>query len=127
MVAANRNPVRCTVVAVGVSADRWSRRGALAQDLVPWADPYVMMLIRRLQDEVRRERQERSLLRGGCGEPSTAAWEFDPCADEEPSWASEMVDDLEIPWLETETEYETVTEDWMPEFGNESEETTLEE
>jgi hypothetical protein len=60
MVASNR--IRCTVVAVEVSSDRFSSR-QVAKDLLPWADPYVAQLIRNLQDEVRQERQERSRVR----------------------------------------------------------------
>jgi hypothetical protein len=53
MVASNR--IRCTVVALEVSADRFPSRG-VAKDLLPWADPYVAQLIRNLQEEVRQER-----------------------------------------------------------------------
>jgi hypothetical protein len=58
-----RNRIRCTVVAVTVSADRVSDRGALARDILPGADPYVAQLIRKLQDEVREERRLQSLVR----------------------------------------------------------------
>jgi len=61
MIAHSR--IRCTVVAVPVPADRWTSRGALARDILPWADPYVAGLIRKLQDEVRRERRFQSLVR----------------------------------------------------------------
>ena len=54
MVASNR--IRCTVVAVEVSSDRFTSRG-FAKDLLPWADPYVAQLIHNLQEEVRQERQ----------------------------------------------------------------------
>jgi len=60
MVASNR--IRCTVVAVEVSSDRMMSRG-VAQDLLPWADPYVAQLIRNLQEEVRQEREMKSLVR----------------------------------------------------------------
>jgi hypothetical protein len=56
-----RNHVRCTVVAVPVSPNRCLSRGAMARDLLPWADPYVAQLIKNLQDEVRHERRMRSL------------------------------------------------------------------
>ena len=49
MVAFNR--VRCTVVAV--SEHPCLSRGALAREVLPWADPYVAQLIKKLQDEVR--------------------------------------------------------------------------
>ncbi|MCI0335490.1 MAG: hypothetical protein L0228_19970 [Planctomycetes bacterium] len=61
MVASNR--ICCTVVAVPVSSDRLSPTRRIAQDLLPWADPYVAQLIRNLQAEVRQERQMRSLVR----------------------------------------------------------------
>ncbi len=58
MVAFNR--VRCTVVAVSDMDNSCTSRGALARDLLPWADPYVAQLIKNLQAEVRRERQFQS-------------------------------------------------------------------
>jgi hypothetical protein len=61
MVAFNR--IRCQVVSVGSSADPYVSRGALARDVLPWADPYVAQLIKKLQDEVRFERRLRSVLR----------------------------------------------------------------
>ncbi len=59
MVAFNR--VRCTVVAV--SEHPCLSRGALAREVLPWADPYVAQLIKKLQDEVRMERRHESRLR----------------------------------------------------------------
>jgi hypothetical protein len=58
-----RNRVRCAVVAVGASSELGVSRGALARDVLPWADPYVTQLIKRLQDEVRYERRMQSMLR----------------------------------------------------------------
>ncbi len=40
-------------------------RIARSRDLVPWADPYIALLIRKLQEEVRAER---SLQRNGAAE-----------------------------------------------------------
>jgi hypothetical protein len=60
MVAANR--IRCTVVAVEVSSDRFASRGEV-KELLPWADPYVAQLIRNLQDEVRAERRMQAMVR----------------------------------------------------------------
>lgn len=59
MVAFNR--VRCTVVAVDMTRGDWSR-GAIARDVLPWADPYVAQLIKKLQDEVRAERRQKPRL-----------------------------------------------------------------
>ncbi|MEX2317704.1 MAG: hypothetical protein WD669_11170 [Pirellulales bacterium] len=58
-----RNRIRCLVVAVPTSTDRFTSRGVLARDVLPWADPYVAGLIKKLQDEVRRERRFQSLVR----------------------------------------------------------------
>jgi hypothetical protein len=51
------NQIRCTVIAVPVSEDCFSSRGAMAREVLPWADPYVAQLIKNLQDEVRQERE----------------------------------------------------------------------
>jgi len=61
MVALNR--IRCTVIAASQPGDSYVSRGALARDVLPWADPYVAQLIRKLQDEVRFERRLRSVMR----------------------------------------------------------------
>jgi hypothetical protein len=123
MVAPNTNPIRCTVVAVPDSTDRCSTRGALARDLVPWADPYVLQLIRKLQDEVRQERAERARRRR---ERLYDALELDSPLPDESAWALDIDDDLEMPWDETPSDRETVDADWRPQYGDESEETTLE-
>jgi hypothetical protein len=62
-----RNQILCTVVAVPVPAEFCMSRGAMARDLLPWADPYVAQLIKKLQDEVRHERRMQSLLQGRAG------------------------------------------------------------
>ena len=59
MVAFNR--IRCTVVSVPENGGM--TRGALARDVLPWADPYVEQLIKKLQDEVRVERKLQSRVR----------------------------------------------------------------
>ena len=56
-----RTHIRCTMVAVTVSPERCMSRGAIARDILPWADPYVAQLIKNLQDEVRQERRTQSL------------------------------------------------------------------
>ena len=56
MVAFNR--IRCTVVSVPENGGM--TRGALARDVLPWADPYVAQLIKKLLDagvELRRIRK----------------------------------------------------------------------
>ena len=67
------NCIRCTVVAVEVSTDRFSSR-CVSKELLPWADPYVAQLIRNLQEEIRRERQMKSRVRHY--EPKFAASEL---------------------------------------------------
>jgi hypothetical protein len=57
------NNIRCTVVAVPVNEDCWTTRGAMARDVLPWADPYVAQLIKNLQEEVRQEREMQSQVR----------------------------------------------------------------
>jgi hypothetical protein len=56
-----RNRIRCQVVAI--DPNTYVSRGALARDVLPWADPYVAQLIKKLQDEVRFERRLASVLR----------------------------------------------------------------
>ena len=65
-----RNRIRTTIVSVPATEDcRVGHRraavdgGALARDVLPWADPNVAQLIRKLQDEVRFERRLQSVMR----------------------------------------------------------------
>jgi hypothetical protein len=58
MVAFNR--VRCTVLAVSELKRCGMTSGAIVRDVLPWADPYVAQLIKKLQDEVRMEREQQS-------------------------------------------------------------------
>ena len=58
-----RNRIRCQVVAIDSPAQPYVSRGALARDVLPWADAYIAQLIKKLQDEVRFERRLRSILR----------------------------------------------------------------
>ena len=60
MVAFNR--VRCTVLAVSELQKGGMSRGAIAREVLPWADPYIAQLIKNLQDEVRVERRQQSRL-----------------------------------------------------------------
>jgi hypothetical protein len=73
MVAFNR--IRCTVVAVSDLENGRLSSGALARDVLPWADPYVAQLIKKLQDEVRTERRAQSCVRHyrATGAEATAA------------------------------------------------------
>jgi hypothetical protein len=57
-----RNRIHCSVVAVPVRMDGSMSSGALARDVLPWADPYVAQLIRKLQDEVRQERRTQVMV-----------------------------------------------------------------
>jgi hypothetical protein len=59
----NRNRIRCQVVTIDSNTSAYASRGALARDVLPWADPYVAQLIKKLQDEVRFERRLASVLR----------------------------------------------------------------
>lgn len=64
MVAFNR--VKVTVLAVSeiqrIERGGCISRGAIAREVLPWADPYVAQLIKNLQDEVRAERQQQAPL-----------------------------------------------------------------
>jgi hypothetical protein len=58
MVAFNR--IRSTVLLVSELQETGMTRRAIIRDVLPWADPYVAQLIKRLQDEVRTERRQQS-------------------------------------------------------------------
>jgi hypothetical protein len=69
------NRVRCTVIAVSQLDNACLSRGALAREVLPWADPYVAQLIKNLQNEVREERRLQSRIRHyrASGSEQTAA------------------------------------------------------
>ncbi|MCE9544908.1 MAG: hypothetical protein K8T25_05235 [Planctomycetia bacterium] len=51
--------IRCIVVEIPAGNEMIEHRlRAPARELLPWADPYIAGLIRKLQDEVREERAE---------------------------------------------------------------------
>ena len=54
------NKVRCTVITISEFQRGGMTRGAIAREVLPWADPYIAQLIKNLQDEVRMEREEQS-------------------------------------------------------------------
>lgn len=54
--------IRCAVIAVPAETSRMhptSPSRFRPSDLLPWADPYIASLVRKLQHEVREERQAR--------------------------------------------------------------------
>ena len=107
MVAINRKRIHCVVIAVPVEADLLAERGALAHELVPGADPYVALLIQRLQDEVRHERRiEQLSQRAG---RLTKQARFEP---------TDLVGDLELPWFDMPLEDEPLGEESIPEYGD---------
>src|SRR5262249_14492212 len=97
--AANKKRIRCVVLSVPVDAGAWTARGAMVQELVPGADPYVAQLIRRLQEEVREERhaaavERRERIMRAIEEECSAVGSntrFD---------AAPMSNDLEVPWFD---------------------------
>ena len=109
MVAINQKRIHCVVVAVPVEADLFTERGALAHDLVPGADPYVAQLIRRLQDEVRHERRVEQLNQRAGLLTKQARFEQE-----------DLIGDLELPWFDMPVEDEPLSEENLPEFGNEN-------
>jgi hypothetical protein len=121
MVSINRKRIRCVVVSVQTDFDPWAERGALAQDIVPGADPYVAQLIRRLQDEVRAERQAE--------QRRAHKTRFTPAnrlvvvrrIGSAPGLES-LSADLEIPWFDMPADDAPLADDYLPELGTESNE-----
>jgi hypothetical protein len=77
--------IRCQVLTVPAHED-WRPRGGGARDLLPWADPYISSLVRRLEDRYDAEWVEDDCL----SDPFTAeaaahSWsDLDAHADEWP-------------------------------------------
>jgi hypothetical protein len=111
MVAVNQRRIRCVVVSVPAEADFFAERGALAHEMVPGADPYVALLIQRLQDEVREERRLEQLS-GRIGLQSRRA------RFERDALAGDMVGDMELPWFDMPLDDEPLGEDNVPEYGD---------
>lgn len=122
MVVVNRKRIHCVVVAVPAEADVWSSRGALAHDLVPGADPYVAQLIKRLQDEVRRERCAQARVRRVKRAPINRLAASKSASADLPFGSSELSDDLEIPWFDMPEDDDPLVEggDGLPEFGGDA-------
>jgi hypothetical protein len=60
MVAANpKTKFRCYVIAIPAPEDSTRDLRPKPSELVPWADPYIASLVRKLQDEVRADREAR--------------------------------------------------------------------
>jgi hypothetical protein len=116
MVAVNKKKVRCVVLAISGDTEGWTSRGAMVQELVPGADPYVAMLIKRLQDEVREERHAEELERR---ERLMAA--IEPVADSpatKPRFEQrQLIDELEVPWFDM-PEDESWGDEAVPEFND---------
>jgi hypothetical protein len=107
MVAINRRRIHCVVVAVPVEADLFTDRGALAHELVPGADPYVALLIQRLQDEVRAERQQEQFR--SCAGRLTKQARFED---------HDLSSDLELPWFDMPLDDQPLGEENVPEYGD---------
>ena len=122
MVVENRKRIRCVVVAVPAETDAWSSRGALAHDLVPDADPYVAQLIKRLQDEVRRERCAQARVRRVKRAPINRLAASKSASADLPFGSSELSDDLEIPWFDMPEDDDPLIDDGdtSPEFRSDS-------
>jgi hypothetical protein len=121
MVAINKQQVRCVIVSV--EPDAWLSRGALVHDVVPGADPYVAMLIQRLQDEVRSERQAEEMMRregavlrdANEQESHSMRPRFEP---------HQLRGDLELPWFDMPWDDEPLGdgEEQLPRFGGDGNE-----
>jgi hypothetical protein len=111
MVVGNCKRIRCVVVAAPAEADAWRSRGALVHDLVPGADPYVALLIKRLQDEVRSERRALARVRSEKFTPVNRLTQ-----------SRSLSADLEIPWFDMPSEEDPFREhdDALPDFGGDA-------
>jgi hypothetical protein len=94
MVAPLTSTQRIVCTAVRVDAPGVSRTSRIAykpSELVPWADPYIAGLVRRLQSEVRFERAELVAAPVGADlhadlEPPSPAFDADWDAWDQPRW-----------------------------------------
>jgi hypothetical protein len=122
MIAVNKKRIRCVVVAVPVDAEGWSSRGAMVQELVPGADPYVAQLIKRLQDEVRQERRVEELERRqrlmAAIEPKVETKTTKPRFEQH-----QLVGDLEVPWFDMPEE-EQFGEESVPDYSDNNDDAT---
>jgi hypothetical protein len=116
MVAVNKKKIRCVVLAVSADTEGWTSRGAMVQELVPGADPYVAQLIKRLQDEVRAERRAEELARRErlmtAIEPTTGPKPTKPRFEQR-----QLIDDLEVPWFDMPEE-EPWSDEVVPEVND---------
>lgn len=96
--------IRCKVVAIAI--DRENPNLPSAYDLLPSADLYVVGLIRKLQNEVRRERADAAQFarRADAIRPRFEDWsDFD----------ADVHSEAELPWDDEQFEYEP----WADEPG----------
>jgi hypothetical protein len=116
MVAVNKKKIRCVVLAVSEDNEGWTSRGAMVQELVPGADPYVALLIKRLQEEVRQERRAEELQRRerlmAAIEPAASSPATKPRFEER-----QLIDELEVPWFDMPEE-EPWSDEAVPEFND---------
>ena len=119
MVAVNKKRIRCVVLAVSADTEGWTSRGAMVQELVPGADPYVAQLIKRLQDEVREERRAEELERR-----ERLMNAIQPKKTTEPRFNQrQLIDELEVPWFDMPEE-EPFGEESVPDFGDSNDDAT---
>lgn len=119
MVAVNKKRIRCVVLAVSADTEGWTSRGAMVQELVPGADPYVAQLIKRLQDEVREERRAEELERR-----ERLMNAIQPKKSIEPRFNQrQLIDELEVPWFDMPEE-EPFGEESVPDYGDNNDDAT---
>ena len=110
-----RNRIRCQVVAVPADDSSTSPHRVVRQrmirpsDMVPWADPYISALIKKLQAEVRSER-------GGAVRTDRMA---SPVAAR--AQTHKLCCEAEVPWNEDEFEYDPLEERCLPNFEDREE------
>jgi hypothetical protein len=122
MVAVNKKKIHCVVLAISADAEGWTSRGAMVQELVPGADPYVAQLIKRLQDEVRQERRVEELQRRerlmAAIEPAAGSPATKPRFEQR-----QLIDDLEVPWFDM-PEDESWGDEAVPEYNDPNDDAT---
>lgn len=99
--------IRCRVIAVPVSGEIASWRGAARpSELVPWADPYIAGLIHRLQEDVRRQRASTRVSPDESAELQLTAFELEPL-DTDDEFVADCFNEAEWPWDDDQYDRET--------------------
>jgi hypothetical protein len=77
--------IRCHVLEVPTHDDWLARRGGGARELLPWADPYIAGLMRKLEDRYGREERNSERL-SELSDPFPSGVEADPALLGDDGW-----------------------------------------